>query len=121
MDRPAFRTVEVEAFCSWSMCRIRNSSSARTLIGLISYGSVGTLNIIICNSTCRQSATSQQGKLNKSSVGPKAGYHEILHVAQMVSRIPVSDMQKVRLADIVVLADSAESGSVSIIVVAKPW
>ncbi len=36
------RTVEVLAFCSWSMCSMMNSSSALTLMGEISYGSAGT-------------------------------------------------------------------------------
>ncbi len=36
---PTRRTVEVEAFCSWSSCRMSSSSRAFTIVGLISYGS----------------------------------------------------------------------------------
>ena len=32
-EEPARRTVEVEAFCSWSACRMRMRSSARETIG----------------------------------------------------------------------------------------
>ena len=39
-------TVEVEAFCSWSACRIKIRSIARSRIGLTSYGSHGVENII---------------------------------------------------------------------------
>jgi hypothetical protein len=45
-DEPASRTVEVEAFCSWSACRIRMRSSARTSTGLTLYSSAGTPNIM---------------------------------------------------------------------------
>ena len=34
-DEPARRTVEVEAFCSWSACRMKNTSIARASTGLI--------------------------------------------------------------------------------------
>jgi len=33
MLEPASRTVEVEAFCSWSACKIRIRSNARTSTG----------------------------------------------------------------------------------------
>ena len=33
---PTRRTVEVDAFCSWSSCRISSRSSARDMTGLIS-------------------------------------------------------------------------------------
>ncbi len=39
---PARRTVLVEAFCSWSACRIRMRSIARASTGLTWYGSAGT-------------------------------------------------------------------------------
>ena len=45
-DDPTSRTVEVEQFCSWSACRIRICFSACTIVGLTSYGSDGTANII---------------------------------------------------------------------------
>src|SRR3546814_4813031 len=38
-DEPDSRTVEVEAFCSWSACRIRMRSMARATVGLILYRS----------------------------------------------------------------------------------
>src|SRR6201997_3315804 len=41
-DEPAMRTVEVEAFCSWSACRIRILSSASARTGLLLYSSQGT-------------------------------------------------------------------------------
>jgi hypothetical protein len=42
VDEPASRTVEVEAFCSWSACRVNIRSIAREMTGLTSYGSAGT-------------------------------------------------------------------------------
>ena len=33
-DEPASRTVEVEAFCSWSACRMKMRSIARASTGL---------------------------------------------------------------------------------------
>ena len=41
-DDPASRTVEVEAFCSWSACRMKIVSSAFASTGLTTYGSAGT-------------------------------------------------------------------------------
>src|ERR1700760_4806063 len=41
-DEPAMRTVEVEAFCSWSACRMKILSSASASTGLILYSSQGT-------------------------------------------------------------------------------
>ena len=41
-DEPASRTVEVEAFCSWSACRMKIRSSARAKTGLTLYSSHGT-------------------------------------------------------------------------------
>src|SRR5207249_11868142 len=41
-DEPAIRTVEVEAFCSWSACRMKILSSASASTGLILYSSHGT-------------------------------------------------------------------------------
>src|SRR6476660_9838155 len=41
-DEPAIRTVEVEAFCSWSACRMNILSSASASTGLILYSSQGT-------------------------------------------------------------------------------
>ncbi len=41
-DDPARRTVEVEAFCSWSACRMKMRSSARDNTGLTLYSSHGT-------------------------------------------------------------------------------
>ena len=43
---PARRTVEVEQFCSWSACRMSRIRSARAASGSMTYGSVGTANII---------------------------------------------------------------------------
>jgi hypothetical protein len=45
-ELPERRTVEVEAFCSWSACRIRIRSRARTKVGFGLYSSMGTLYII---------------------------------------------------------------------------
>jgi hypothetical protein len=45
-EDPARRTVEVEAFCSWSACRIRMRSSARTSTGFGLYSSHGVPNIM---------------------------------------------------------------------------
>src|SRR6516162_1229409 len=39
---PASRTVEVEAFCSWSACRVKMRSIARDSTGLTLYSSQGT-------------------------------------------------------------------------------
>jgi len=39
---PALRTVAVEAFCSWSACRINRRSIARVMVGLTLYSSHGT-------------------------------------------------------------------------------
>src|SRR5207302_10370149 len=41
-EEPAIRTVEVEAFCSWSACRMKILSSASASTGLILYSSQGT-------------------------------------------------------------------------------
>jgi len=41
-DEPARRTVEVEAFCSWSAWRMKIRSMARAKTGLTSYSSAGT-------------------------------------------------------------------------------
>ena len=41
-DEPASRTVEVEAFCSWSACRMKMVSSALASTGLALYSSAGT-------------------------------------------------------------------------------
>ena len=41
-DEPASRTVEVEAFCSWSAWRMKIRRIACSMIGLTSYGSAGT-------------------------------------------------------------------------------
>ena len=43
---PATLTVDVDAFCSWSMCSIRMTSSAFDRTGLTSYFSEGKLNIM---------------------------------------------------------------------------
>src|SRR5205823_2880612 len=40
------RTVEVEAFCSWSACRMKMRSSARTSTSLMRYSSQGLANIM---------------------------------------------------------------------------
>src|SRR5687767_13803320 len=45
-DEPHRRTVEVDAFCSWSACRMKMRSMARTSTGLTLYSSVGTPNIM---------------------------------------------------------------------------
>ena len=45
-DEPARRTVEVEAFCSWSACSVKMTSSARTSTGFGSYFSHGVPNIM---------------------------------------------------------------------------
>src|SRR5438128_9746927 len=45
-DEPDRRTVEVDAFCSWSACRIRMRSSARTSTSLTLYSSHGVENIM---------------------------------------------------------------------------
>lgn len=42
MTIPAVRTVEVDAFCSWSICTIRMTSSALASRGSTSYRSEGT-------------------------------------------------------------------------------
>ena len=41
-EEPASLTVEVEAFCSWSACRMKMRSMARASIGLTLYSSQGT-------------------------------------------------------------------------------
>ena len=41
-DEPASRTVEVEAFCSWSACRMKMRSIARASTGFGLYSSHGT-------------------------------------------------------------------------------
>src|ERR1700694_4619828 len=41
-EEPAIRTVEVEAFCSWSACRMKILSSASARTGLVLYSSHGT-------------------------------------------------------------------------------
>ena len=41
-EEPASRTVEVEAFCSWSAWRMKMRSSARDRTGLTLYSSQGT-------------------------------------------------------------------------------
>src|SRR6201987_116080 len=41
-EEPAIRTVEVDAFCSWSACRMKILSSALARTGLILYSSQGT-------------------------------------------------------------------------------
>ena len=43
---PASRTVEVEAFCSWSACRIKMRRRARASTGLTSYFSHGVAYIM---------------------------------------------------------------------------
>ncbi len=45
-DDPHRRTVEVEAFCSWSACRMKMRSSARSITGFTTYGSQGVANIM---------------------------------------------------------------------------
>ena len=45
-DEPHRRTVEVEAFCSWSACRMKMRSIARTSTSLILYSSQGVANIM---------------------------------------------------------------------------
>ncbi|MNP79508.1 hypothetical protein D3C76_1773710 [compost metagenome] len=45
-EEPARRTVEVEAFCSWSACRMKMRSIALARIGLIGLVSQGVLNIM---------------------------------------------------------------------------
>ena len=41
-DEDASRTVEVEAFCSWSACSVKIRSMARLRIGSTTYSSAGT-------------------------------------------------------------------------------
>ena len=45
-DEPHRRTVEVDAFCSWSACRMKMRSSARTSTSLALYSSHGVANIM---------------------------------------------------------------------------
>ncbi len=45
-DEPARRTVDVDAFCSWSACKVKIRSSARTITSLTLYSSQGTENIM---------------------------------------------------------------------------
>src|SRR3546814_9851989 len=49
---PTRRTVDVDAFCSWSACRMNSRSSALAATGLISSGPLGTSNIM-----CRKRST----------------------------------------------------------------
>src|SRR5271169_6286405 len=46
-EEPAIRTVEVDAFCSWSACRMNILSSASASTGLILYSSQGTAKHIL--------------------------------------------------------------------------
>src|SRR6056297_2672462 len=46
-DDEARRTVEVEAFCSWSACSVNIRSIARLRIGLTMYSSAGTAKHIL--------------------------------------------------------------------------
>src|SRR5450432_3340048 len=46
-EEPAILTVEVEAFCSWSACRMKILSSASASTGLILYSSQGTAKHIL--------------------------------------------------------------------------
>ena len=41
-EEEASRTVEVEAFCSWSACSVKIRSMARQRIGSTTYSSAGT-------------------------------------------------------------------------------
>src|ERR1700754_1140870 len=41
-EEPAIRTVDVDAFCSWSACKMKILSSASASTGLILYSSHGT-------------------------------------------------------------------------------
>src|SRR5438309_12096334 len=45
-EDPARRTVDVDAFCSWSACRMKMRSSARTSTSLGTYSSHGVANIM---------------------------------------------------------------------------
>src|SRR5208282_3861244 len=45
-EEPDSRTVEVEAFCSWSACRMKIRSIALASTGLTLYSSHGTANIM---------------------------------------------------------------------------
>ncbi len=45
-ELPHSRTVEVLAFCSWSACRMKMRSSARTSTSLGSWSSQGVANIM---------------------------------------------------------------------------
>jgi hypothetical protein len=45
-ELPHSRTVEVEAFCSWSACRMKMRSMARTSTSFGSYSSHGVANIM---------------------------------------------------------------------------
>jgi hypothetical protein len=45
-DEPHKRTVEVDAFCSWSACKVKMRSIARSSTGLTTYGSQGVPNIM---------------------------------------------------------------------------
>src|SRR5665213_361704 len=45
-DDAHMRTVDVDAFCSWSACRMRMRSSARTSTSLSRYSSHGVANIM---------------------------------------------------------------------------
>ena len=45
-DEPHRRTVEVDAFCSWSACSVKMRSTARSNTGLTLYSSHGVANIM---------------------------------------------------------------------------
>src|SRR3954462_15702155 len=45
-EEPHRRTVDVEAFCSWSACRMKMRSMARTRTSFTWYSSAGTPNIM---------------------------------------------------------------------------
>ena len=45
-DEPHSRTVDVDAFCSWSACRMKMRSIARTSTSFGSYSSHGVANIM---------------------------------------------------------------------------
>src|SRR5512141_2325483 len=45
-DEPASRTVDVDAFCSWSACRMKMRSMARTSTSFDLYSSHGVANIM---------------------------------------------------------------------------
>ncbi len=53
---PTSRTVDVEQFCSWSACRMSSCFKACTTVGLTSYRSEGTANIIVRKFSMRSSS-----------------------------------------------------------------